>query len=292
MLRINSKGKSLKVKSSENLSFNVMSEPKSSDRILLVVAHPDDEWLSCSGYLQRAVLNGAQLKIIVVTLGEWSAAYSYLDSGRLKSFFASLGAKRAKETLSALKLVGGIKENTIFCGFPSGNLHLLFKKNWAEPVFVNYLKSDKVIFDFVKEPGVAFSGKELSRILRHSILDFEPTAIITHGIIDTHKDHRTIYWLVKDYLGELENKIKTYFFLVHYRGFSFSSKNSLNHKLSPPKRFIGSGFLWYSFELNKQEQKIKNKGMLKYKTQLKNPYLNILLRSFCKGNELFYQEKQ
>ena len=54
---------------------------------------------------------------------------------------------------------------------------------------------------------------------------------------------------------------------------------------------MAQNYNWRSFELTKQEQKIKNQSMLKYKTQLKNPYLNVLLKSFCKQNELFYQEK-
>lgn len=301
-----------------------MPEPGPQDKILVVVAHPDDEWLACSGFLQRAVKNGAKTKVVIVTLGEWSQAYSYLDNGRMKSFFASLGKKRAKETLAAMKKIGlsadsrpaslgppyggaslstgragGKTEDVVFLGYPGGHLQTLFKKNWTEAFYVNYLKSDKVVFDFALEPGAPFSGEKLYESIKKIIVEFKPNAMITHSPLDTNKDHETVYWLVKDSLEwfndahhkKLKLKSETFFFLVHNRGYSFSGKDALNQRLSPPRRFLSREFIWHSFELNKDELKIKKTSMLKYKTQLKNPYLNVLLNSFCRQNELFYQEK-
>lgn len=284
----------------ENVCLS-MPEPGPQDRILVIVAHPDDEWLACSGFLQRVVENGARTKVIIATLGEWSQTYSYLDNGRMKSFFASLGKKRAKETLAAMKLIGlsakggsasgGKNEDIVFLGYPGGHLQTLFRKNWSEAFYVNYLKSDKVIFDFAFEPQTFFSGEKLYENIKKIVFEFRPNIMITHSSLDIHKDHETTYWLVKDSLEELKLKPETYFFLVHNRGFSFSGNNALNHRLVPPKRFLRQEFVWHSFELNKKELKIKKSGMLKYKTQLKNPYLNVLLSSFCRQNELFYQEK-
>ena len=286
-----------------------MPEPRPQDKILVVVAHPDDEWLACSGFLQRAVENKARVKVVIATLGEWSQTYSYLDKGRMKSFFASLGKKRAKETLAAVKKIGLRNEDIVFLGYPGGHLQTLFKKNWAEPFYVNYLKSDKVIFDFAFEPQAFFSGERLYENIKKIAFEFRPDIIITHSPLDIHKDHETVYWLVKDSLELFDDargkelklsakggsaaggKPETYFFLVHNRGYSFSGKNALNHRLEPPKRFLSREFIWHSFELNKDELKIKKASMLKYKTQLKNPYLNVLLNSFCKQNELFYEEK-
>ena len=271
--------------------YQTMPEPGSKDRILVLVAHPDDEWLSCFGFLERAVKNGARVKVVIATLGEWSRAYSYLDSGRMKNFFASLGKKRAKETLLVMKKIDLKNQDVVFLGYPGGHLQTIFKKNWAEAFFVNYLKSDKVIFDFAYEPGAVFSGERLYESIKKIIFEFKPNTVITHSPLDVHKDHKTIYWLVKDSLEELKLKPETYFFLIHNRGYSFSGKNALNHHLEPPKRFLRQEFAWHSFELNKGELRDKKTSMLKYKTQLKNPYLNILLNSFCKQNELFYSEK-
>ena len=289
-----------------------MPEPGPQDKILVVVAHPDDEWLACSGFLQRASRNGARVKVAIATLGEWSRAYSYLDNGRMKSFFASLGKKRAKETLAAMEKIGlsapkgrdlsprlrvgagasgGKNEDIIFLGYPGGHLQTLFKKNWSEAFYVNYLKSDRVIFDFAYEPQAPFSGERLHENIKKIISEFKPDIIITHSPLDIHKDHETVYWLVKDSLNDLRVKPESYFFLVHNRGYSFSGKNALNNRLEPPKRFLRQEFAWFSFELSKPELKIKKSGMLKYKTQLKNPYLNVVLNSFCRQNELFYSEK-
>ena len=166
-----------------------MPEPKSKDKIMVLVSHPDDEWLSCSGFLQRAVKNNARVKVVIATLGEWSRAYSYLDNGRLKSFFNQLGKKRAKEALAAMKKIGlsansgslpvrqagahgGKNEDVIFLGYPGGHLQTLFKKNWFEAFYVNYLKSDNVIFDFAFEPGAVFSGEKLFDNIKKIIFEF------------------------------------------------------------------------------------------------------------------------
>ncbi len=300
--KLSSSGKRLEATKAGNICLS-MPEPGPQDSILIIVAHPDDEWLACSGFLQRAVKNGARTRVVIVTLGEWSQAYSYLDNGRMKSFFASLGKKRAKETLSAMKKIGLRNGDIIFLGYPGGHLQTLFKKNWTEAFYVNYLKSDKVVFDFAFEPGALFSGEKLHESIKKIINEFKPNVMITHSPLDTHKDHETVYWLAKDSLewfnGACHKELKlsakggkpeAYFFLVHNRGYSFSGKDALNHYLSPPRRFLSREFIWHSFELNKDELKIKKTSMLKYKTQLKNPYLNVLLNSFCRQNELFYTE--
>jgi hypothetical protein len=65
----------------------------------------------------------------------------------------------------------------------------------------------------------------------------------------------------------------------------------LKKNLAVPGRLRIESLSWFSFGINKEEMRIKKRGVNSYKTQLKNPYLNVLLKSFSRPNELFYIER-
>ncbi|MCB1569830.1 MAG: PIG-L family deacetylase, partial [Xanthomonadales bacterium] len=45
-------------------------ELRDSDRLLVVVPHPDDETLATGGLIQRALLAGAALRVVFATDGD------------------------------------------------------------------------------------------------------------------------------------------------------------------------------------------------------------------------------
>src|SRR3990170_4657333 len=229
----------------------LIPEPKPQTSILVLVAHPDDECLSSFGYLGRGLAVGAKVKVVIATLGEWSEAYSYLSSGSLKNFFLQLGKKRAKEALSAAAVIGLKKQDIVFLDYPGGQLQTLLNKNWSLPLYSKYLRSDRTVFDSAFEKQAVFSGEKLFELIKKIIFEFKPDVLITHSPLDVHKDHKTVYWLVKDSLEALKLNPETYFFIVHNRGFSFSGKNALSNRLFPAKRFMAQNYNWRSFELTK-----------------------------------------
>jgi LmbE family N-acetylglucosaminyl deacetylase len=286
--------KGLLSKRSKKFNLRVMPEPLVDQRILLVVAHPDDEWISCAGYLQRAKKIDAKVKIILVTNGEGSPAYFYFDSGRLHltdKFFLDLGKRRAEETKRALGSIDISDQEIIFFGYPAGRLFTLLTKNWIKPFRFRYLKTNRVPYDFVFEPQTLFTGENLVASLGKIISEFKPDILITHGLFDDHKDHQTVYWVVKQSLGGIRFSPKTYFFIIHNRGFSVAEWLELKKNLAVPGRLRIESLSWFSFGINKEEMRIKKRGVNSYKTQLKNPYLNVLLKSFSRPNELFYIER-
>ena len=81
-----------------------------NDRILAVVAHPDDAELLCAGTLARAKQDGAAVGICVLCQGE---------KGQPSKPIKNLAAVRKKEMQAAAKLLGA----EIFFGeFPDGTL--------------------------------------------------------------------------------------------------------------------------------------------------------------------------
>jgi LmbE family N-acetylglucosaminyl deacetylase len=81
-----------------------------SDRVLAVVAHPDDAELLCAGTLARAKSDGAAIAICVLCNG---------DKGQPNRPIRNLVAARRKETSSAAKLLGA---KLFFGGFPDATL--------------------------------------------------------------------------------------------------------------------------------------------------------------------------
>ncbi|MGZ4962309.1 MAG: PIG-L deacetylase family protein, partial [Limisphaerales bacterium] len=67
-----------------------------NDRVLAVVAHPDDAELLCAGTLARAKQDGAEVAICVMCQG---------DKGRPQTSIKNLAAKRRTEMLDSGKLL-------------------------------------------------------------------------------------------------------------------------------------------------------------------------------------------
>jgi len=82
----------------------------SADRVLAVVAHPDDAELLCAGTLARARADGATVGVCVLCAG---------DKGQPAEPIANLAAVRRREATAAAKMLDGIAS---FAGFPDGEL--------------------------------------------------------------------------------------------------------------------------------------------------------------------------
>jgi len=80
------------------------------ERVLAVVAHPDDAELLCAGTLARAKADGAAIAICILCRG---------DKGLPDKPVANLAAVRRKEATAAARVLGAAG---FFCGFPDGTL--------------------------------------------------------------------------------------------------------------------------------------------------------------------------
>lgn len=81
-----------------------------NERVLAVVAHPDDAELLCAGTLARAQADGAVIGICVLTKG---------DKGQPNRPIKNLAAVRRKEMHAAARLLGA---RLFFGDFPDGEL--------------------------------------------------------------------------------------------------------------------------------------------------------------------------
>jgi len=81
------------------------------DRVLAVMAHPDDAELLCAGTLARAKTDGAAIAICVMCAGDKGMSRSEKTT--------NLTDVRRAEVIDAAKLIAA---DTFFCGVPDGEL--------------------------------------------------------------------------------------------------------------------------------------------------------------------------
>ena len=164
----------------------------SSDRILIVAPHPDDESIATGGLIQIARSAGAPVRVIVLTDGDnnpwpqrWIEKRWHIDaSARLR-----WGARRRAEACAALRTIGLAEQDTAFLGLPDLGLTDLLMRN----------------------------NQKIIHALRAQIDEFRPTMLVMPAVSDRHPDHSAAHILVRTALVQLPAP-RLYTFAVHGRG--------------------------------------------------------------------------
>jgi LmbE family N-acetylglucosaminyl deacetylase len=123
------------------------------EKVLAVVAHPDDEILGCGGTLIKHILNSDKVKVVFTSDSE-SSRFSNIDNLSKRIVKRQEIAKKVSEKL-----------------------------NFDSPVFLNFanlmLSRDDIT--------------SMNKMLKDIILSYKPTIIYTHFPNDIHHDHRATY---------------------------------------------------------------------------------------------------
>jgi LmbE family N-acetylglucosaminyl deacetylase len=135
-------------------------------KILIVVAHPDDEVLGCGGIISK-FNSRAQFKVTYIAEGT-SVRFQTREDLKISSAIE----KRNSGSLVLEKF--GISELT-FHNFPCGNL-------------------------------VNLDPKLIHDVINKDVLDFKPDIVITHNKHDNHQDHRVVYEAVLVSLRPIEDR--------------------------------------------------------------------------------------
>jgi|GEM_PF-639127 len=144
-------------------------------RLLVVAPHPDDESLATGGLIRRAVVNGASVRVVLATDGEFNHWPQRYVEGRWRIRPADRerwGARRRKEAIAALAMLGVTQAQIDFLGLPDNRLGGL---------------------------GVT----ELRRHLAPIIEEFVPDLVVSPSNCDLHPDHRLLATTVERILDEL-----------------------------------------------------------------------------------------
>lgn len=178
--------------------------------IMVIVPHQDDEVLLTGGLLQQAAADGAPLRVVMATNGDYGCA-DY-----------SVGHARLSETLAGLAEIGIGEENVVFLGYADTGmpreesfLWKMLAEEDGEKVFRSHCS--ECTYGLEHKPDfhtatygqpAAYTRNSFAADLKACIAAFQPKKIITTCAGDTHGDHSALYYFVCEALKELQGNFE------------------------------------------------------------------------------------
>jgi len=213
--------------------------PQSGQRVLVFSPHPDDETIGVGGFIAQSIENGADVRIVLVTNGDFHGDEQV----------------RYDEFKKATQILGVPESQLVFLGYPDGKL-------------------DKM------------NAATLSTALQTQITQYNPDIVIYPDTQDANPDHSTIGKAVEQLL-KANPKITGYEYLVHYK-LIWPRPRALepNLELTPPYQLLNKDTSWEQVPLSQTNENLKSEAIHTYKSQLANSWLNGLLISSIRRNEL------
>jgi len=260
--------------------------PGPEDRVLVVVAHPDDEIIGAGGFIAAARHNGAAVSVLVVTNGDSNRVAAALVGRHLPprtGEFIREGRLRQQETVEALQRLDVASADVYFLGFPDRQLALVMRSP-LEPVASRYTGLRSAEYPGVVDQGAPYTRADIVELARTIVARVQPTLLITHSPLDRHSDHVAVAQLVDLIRGQTP----VYAFVVHASGFPRPFRSSPHDPLLPPPGMdLPAEWTWMRFELSPDMERAKRAAIGAHRSQLATPYLGLLLTSFVRTNELF-----
>ncbi len=268
----------------------VVSPLHPGDRLLLVVAHPDDEIVGAGGLVATARRLGVPVSVLVLTNGDSNRLSAALIGRHLRpgpADFVRTGVVRQGESQDGLRRLGVPAEAVFFLGFPDRMLPQVLASQ--TPVTSPFTRLSRSEYPRAMVPGAPYTARELRQLVLRVVEQVRPTVIITHAPFDRHGDHQAAYALVSPLLGA----VRLYAFLVHAPGFPRPLRFAPREPLQPPAGMARlKGWSWVEFPLSAEAQRDKREALNAHRSQLETPYLRLLLGAFVRTNELFAVPRQ
>jgi len=247
----------------------------------------------------EALEKGAQAWFVVVTNGD-ANKFSAVTSERLlvskSRRYIDEGNLRQKESLEAVAQLGVPDDHVFFLGFPDRGLAQIYAKHWSrtDPYRSPYTQAISPPYGRVYNPDNVYAGEDLLADLTEIIETVKPTRVFVHSVLDAHPDHRTTAEFSRRALAAAAQKSdfikpEVRAFLIHYDNYPRPLRYEPDSYLLPPKE-LQSKISWLIFPLQEPAESLKHAALMQFKTQLESPFLDLLLKSFVRKNELFIIE--
>ena len=171
-----------------------MSDVATSNRLLVLAPHPDDEVIGAGGLIQRVLARGGEVRVVFITSGESNPWPQRAQNRKWRVSVEdqeSWGERRRGEAIASLHTLGVAEEAATFLRFRDGQIAALARS---------------------KDP-------RLTEALRSIIVTFQPTLLVCPSAQDLHADHRAVAWYLHQAVrgvGEGAPEIVTY--VVHGEG--------------------------------------------------------------------------
>lgn len=256
----------------ENGSFNHTNiNVHSSDRVLVVAPHPDDEAIGAAGVIRYSVEHNIPVKVVVVTDG---------DIG------LGLASERHNESVKAMKQLGLNESDIIFLGYPDESLPSLLNKNWDpnNPYNKNGITSN-VNYPYSYEKNASYCGSNVNKNLQEIIWSFKPTVILYPDSEDEQIDHWATNAFVEYATSKMNYQGAKYTYIVHDPP-DWPSPRTYQPQdlLTPPEELTSIGYKWVSFPLSPYNERLKEASINTYTSQINS---DSYIQSFIRTNEIF-----
>jgi LmbE family N-acetylglucosaminyl deacetylase len=233
-------------------------------RVLIVVAHPDDEALGFAGVIARATTDGRRVWVAIVTNGDDRALgripFRFCGARRgHPAYVARLGIRRGRESIEAMKLFGlrfrhdPATSDLFLLGYPNYGLETIagsetpwlgdtteLHRTYAAGGGVRYCNSD---FSYrLRGRHSRLCLEDLARDLDDLLELTRPSDVYTHADFDGHPDHAEVHRQVVAALRRRRQAVTVHSTLIHPAGTRNSMYESAYDWPNPAQAEVATPF--------------------------------------------------
>lgn len=273
------------------VSYSQFPPLKSTDRIMIVSPHPDDESLANSGLIRAALEANATVLVVMMTNGDAAPinVTDYVKKNNITDFNGSLGDLRHLETIKAMNQLELNQSHILFLGYPDGALSYLFGSNWD---YNNLYKGsnpannfDHSPYNFSYELNAPYCGANVDKNLEQIIRDYKPNMIIYPDDGDEHPDHWATSAFIRYAAIKTNYSGDTYCYLVHKGSWPSPLYYKPQSSLEAPKDVLELDGRWFLLNLTKDDENKKEMAIGSHATQVS--LMKNYLMSFVRTDEIF-----
>jgi LmbE family N-acetylglucosaminyl deacetylase len=178
--------------------------------LLVFAPHPDDETLGCAGVLLQALKRGERVKVVLFTNGDGFPDFASRIvhrpvDGLREDDFAELARYRQNQSIAALEVLGGTREDLIFLGYPDSGLEAVAQNRGPEPIRQKYAGRSATYG--VARPNyhssthgrpAPYTSEAVHADVAELIRSLRPLRLCVTPAEDRHPDHRAAFRIVRD----------------------------------------------------------------------------------------------
>jgi LmbE family N-acetylglucosaminyl deacetylase len=272
--------------------------PSAGDRVLVIAPHPDDEVIGCGGLIQRALADGAQVRVALMTNGDGSELaliFGERDLPLRPTAFIKLGLERQQESIEALGRLGLASHQISFLGYPNNGLLAMWQpEHWSRTRLYRAPNTHATHSPYENSVthDAPYCGEEVLDDLMGVLRQVRPTMVFVTHPLDVHPDHWTTDAFARYALATLAvrgeawaRETRVYGYLVHWPSYPAPRRFLPRLSLLPPPSLLHVDARWQKLPLSNREVRRKLQAVRQYHSQL--PNLDRLLLAFVRANEMF-----
>jgi LmbE family N-acetylglucosaminyl deacetylase len=259
-------------------------------RVLVIVAHPDDETLAAGGTIHHLIATGARVKVVLVTAGDsYRRAAARLAGGAADAeSYVELGNVRHVESLAAAVQLGLASADVVSLGYSDLAVPAMWDSSWDSSTPARgRTAATTVPYAWAARPGASVCGQGLATDLASAITAFAPETIIAPDPYETHADHALVAAFATYAMDSIGYGGRRLSAVVHFRHYPYPWAHLPGSALNPPPNLIASDTTWMAVPLDQADKRAKEAAIAEYRSQTAIADLGLYMRAFVRTNELF-----